>query len=201
MKKIIAFATVASLATGVFAADNVDADFEVTDDEVVEETETAASAKPAKDIGVWPAFFAICEIPSAQQAPDIVGFRITVPYSTKHESVTGFDIGLWGRARNFEGIMLNLLRNDVKDELAGLQAGLYNSAVQADKVGLQVGLWNDAGRMSGIQFGVINVAQEMQGIQAGLINRCEDFHGIQIGALNIIRSSEFRCLPILNIGF
>ena len=201
MKKIIAFATAASLAAGVFAADNVDADFEVTDDDVVEETDAATPAKPSKEIGVWPAFFAICEIPSAQQSPDIIGFRITVPYSTKHESVTGFDIGLWGRARHFEGFMLNLLRNDVKDELAGLQAGLYNSAVQADKVGLQVGIWNETARMSGIQFGVINVSQEMQGIQAGLINRCEDFHGIQVGAINIIRSSEFRCMPILNIGF
>ena len=201
MKKIIAFATVASLAAGVFAADNVDADFEVTDDEVVEETDAATPAKPSKDIGVWPAFFAICEIPSAQQAPDIIGVRITVPYSTKHESVTGFDIGLWGRARHFEGFMLNVLRNDVKDELAGLQIGLYNSAVQADKIGLQVGLWNEAGRMSGFQIGVINAAQEMQGIQVGLINRCEDFHGIQVGALNVIRSSDFRCMPILNIGF
>ena len=177
MKRIIAFAAVASFAAGVFAADNVDADFEVPDDETVEETDTAVAAKPSKDIGVWPAFFAICEIPSAQLVPDVVGMRITIPYSTKHESVTGFDIGLWGRARHFEGFMLNLLRNDVKDELAGLQVGLYNSA------------------------GVINVSQEMQGIQAGLINRCEDFHGIQVGAINIIRSSEFRCMPILNIGF
>ena len=201
MKRIIAFAAVASFAAGVFAADNVDADFEVPDDETVEETDTAVAAKPSKDIGVWPAFFAICEIPSAQLVPDVVGMRITIPYSTKHESVTGFDIGLWGRARHFEGCMLNLLRNDVKDELAGLQVGLYNSAVQADKVGLQVGLWNETARMSGIQFGVINVSQEMQGIQAGLINRCEDFHGIQVGAINIIRSSEFRCMPILNIGF
>ena len=151
MNKIIAFAAAASFAAGVFAADNVDADFEVPDDEAVEEAETSGAVKPSKDIGVWPAFFAICEIPSAQQVPDIVGIRITIPYSTKHESVTGFDVGLWGRARHFEGFMLNILRNDVKDELAGLQAGLYNSAVQADKVGLQVGLWNEAGSMSGDQ--------------------------------------------------
>ena len=200
MKKIIAFAAAASLAASVLAAEKEDADFEVPDDDSAEEIATVQSA-PSKEIGVWPSFFAICEIPSPQQSPDIVGIRITIPYSSKHESVTGFDIGLWGRARHFEGFMLNVLRNDVKDELSGIQAGLYNSAVQADKIGVQAGLWNEAGAMTGIQLGVINTSQSMQGIQVGLINRCDEFQGIQVGAINVIRSSDFRCMPILNIGF
>ncbi|MBR7181089.1 MAG: hypothetical protein IKD42_05720 [Kiritimatiellae bacterium] len=204
MKKLFAAVAASALfAAGAYAAganEKLDVDIEDEDD-ISAETLEKIVEPPAKDIGVWPAFFAICEIPSAAQSPDIVGFRITIPYSSKHDSVTGFDIGLWGRVRKFEGCMFNLLRNDVKDELSGFQVGLYNTAVQADKIGLQVGLWNEAGIASGFQVGLVNTTLSMNGFQVGLINRSEEMYGVQVGVINVIRASDFRFLPIANIGF
>ena len=127
--------------------------------------------------------------------------RITIPYSTKQESVTGIDLGFWGRSQYFEGIQLNLIRNDVKDRGAGIQVGLYNSITQADALAIQVGLWNEAGYISGIQAGLVNVASDVSGIQAGVINRCEEMYGFQVGLVNIIRSAQFQFMPILNVGF
>jgi hypothetical protein len=206
MKKIFAVALVSVLTSCLFAEpekaknqDDIDAILE--DDGLLDDTTEVVTELPAKRVGVWPAFFAICEIPSAEQAPDIVGFRVTIPYSTKHESVTGFDIGLWGRALHFEGFMLNLFRNDVKDQLSGFQFGLYNSAVQADKIGMQVGLWNECGLMSGFQIGLVNTTSQMVGFQVGLINRSEEMYGIQVGVVNVIRAADFRCMPLVNIGF
>ena len=123
MKKLLAFAMAASLSVAVFAEEADDDDDE--DAEIVEtELETLM---PRKQVGIWPAYFAIAEIPATDQAPDVIGLRVTIPFSTKQESVTGFDIGLWGRTTYFEGFMLNLLRNDVKDDMSGAQVGLYNS--------------------------------------------------------------------------
>jgi len=41
----------------------------------------------------------------------------------------------------------------------------------------------------------------MNGFQVGLINRSEEMYGVQVGVINVIRSSDFRFLPIANIGF
>ena len=202
MKKLIVFAAAAAFAISAAAAEKAELDVDFDDEENNEEEALSVVVEaPKKEIGVWPAFFAVCEIPSVKQAPDIVGLRVTIPYSTKHESVTGFDIGLWGRTMKFEGFMLNLLRNDVKDQLSGLQVGLYNSAAQADKVGLQIGLWNEAYSMSGVQVGLVNTTASMYGIQVGFINRSEDMYGIQVGVVNVIRSAEYRFMPLVNIGF
>ena len=193
MKKLLAFAMVAALAV------NVCADEDDTSDDVLENQ--PAVDVPHKNPGVWPAFLAISEIPSAERTPDVVGLRITVPYSVKHESVTGFDVGLWGRAQNFEGFMCSILRNDAKDTLAGFQVGLYNSAGQADLFGGQIGAWNQAGSIRGFQAGIINVAGHAQGLQVGLINRAEEMYGLQIGIVNVIRCAEIQFCPLLNIGF
>ncbi len=194
MKKLFALALVAALVTPAFA-----------DEVETEETDTILEKPefdvPRKQVGAWPAFFAICEIPAAAQAPDVIGLRLTIPFSTRQESVTGFDIGFWGRAQYFEGFMCSLLRNDVKDELTGFQVGLYNSAVQADLFGAQVGLWNEVGSMRGAQVGLVNVGGNVQGFQVGLINRTEELYGIQLGLVNIIRDAEIRFCPIMNIGF
>jgi hypothetical protein len=181
-------------------AANVCADEDDTDNEDVFDNQPAVEV-PHKNIGVWPAFLVISEIPSAERTPDVVGLRITVPYSVKHESVTGFDIGLWGRAQHFEGFMCSLLRNDVKDTLTGIQAGIYNSAERADLLGGQLGVWNQAGTIRGFQAGVINTAGMAQGIQVGLVNRAEEMYGIQIGLVNVIRCAEVRFCPLVNIGF
>ena len=192
MKKLLTFAAVAALSFSVCAQ-------EASDEEPNEDEFNLADAEPPhKQVAAWPAFFAIAEIPVT---PDLVGIRLTIPFSTKQENVTGFDIGLWGRSQYFEGFQLNLLRNDVKDQLTGVQVGLYNSAAQADMLGVQAGLWNEVGSIRGAQGGLVNIAGQIQGVQIGLINRAEELYGFQVGIVNVIRDAELAFCPIVNIGF
>ena len=142
---------------------------------------------------VWLAFNSVEDI-------DVVGLRLTLPYG-ECESVTGFDLGVYGRCRYFEGLQANILRNEALDVMAGIQAGIYNTAGRADLTGLQVGLWNEVRSMRGVQVGIINVADSVQGFQVGLINRAESMYGFQIGGVNVIRESELAFFPIVNIGF
>ena len=78
--------------------------------------------KPQAEKASWPVWLAL----NSQKDIDVIGLRLTIPYGSC-ESVTGFDIGCFGRCRYFEGFQLNILRNDAKDSLAGFQIGLYNS--------------------------------------------------------------------------
>ena len=195
MKKSLAFAFAATLAFSVFAEDQID-DVEETPADIVVEHET-----PIKQVGLWPAYFAIAEFPAPSTAPDVVGLRLTIPFSTVHENVTGFDVGFWGRARYFEGFMCSIFRNDVKDELSGVQVGIYNTAHQADMIGIQVGLWNEAGSIRGLQAGLVNTVGEGSGLQIGVINRAEEMYGFQIGIVNVIRDAELQFCPFINIGF
>jgi len=192
MKKLLTFAAVAAIAMSVRAQD-VDS-FDDTEEELIPPMTEA----PRKQVATWPAFIGLYEWP---ETPDLVGLRLTIPYSTKQESVTGFDIGFWGRCKYFEGLQVNLLRNDVKDQLTGFQVGFYNSAAQADMLGLQAGLWNECGGLTGFQVGLVNTVGNMSGLQVGLINRAEELQGFQVGIVNIIRCAELQFCPILNIGF
>ncbi len=131
---------------------------------------------------------------------DIVGLRLTLPYG-ECESVTGFDLGIYGRCRYMEGLQANILRNEALDVMAGIQAGIYNTAGRADLVGFQLGLWNEARSISGAQVGIINVADSVNGIQIGLINRAESMYGFQVGGVNVIRESELAFFPVVNVGF
>ena len=142
---------------------------------------------------VWLAFNSIEDI-------DVIGLRLTLPYG-ECESVTGFDLGVYGRCRYFEGLQANILRNEALDVMAGIQVGIYNSAGRADLTGLQVGLFNEARSMRGLQVGIVNLADTMQGFQVGLINRAESAYGFQVGGVNVIRESEVVFFPIVNIGF
>lgn len=203
MKKLIAIAAFAAFALPSWAAP---ADPEVvTVEDVAEDIATDDNGglevkvdAPRKNVALWPAFIAIWDFP---ETPDLVGLRITVPCSTKQENVTGFDVGFWGRSECFEGIQLNLLRNDVRDSCAGIQVGCYNSIVRGDLFGVQVGLWNESMSHRGVQFGAVNVAGDLQGVQIGIINRSETMYGFQVGLVNIIRDAEFQFMPILNVGF
>jgi len=203
MKKLIAIAAIAVFALPLCAAtassDMVTVD-DVADNLSVDEDnglEVKVDA-PRKNVALWPAFIAIWDFP---ETPDLVGLRITIPYSTKQENVTGVDFGFWGRSEYFEGVQLNVLRNDVRDSSAGIQVGCYNSVARGDLFGIQVGLWNESQSHRGIQFGAINVSGDSQGVQIGLINRSETMYGFQIGLINIIRDAEFQFMPIVNIGF
>ena len=203
MKKLIAVAAIAAfmlpLCAAPAASEMVTVD-DVADDLSVEEDnglEVKVDA-PRKNVALWPAFIAVWDFP---ETPDLIGLRITIPYSTKQENVTGVDFGFWGRSEYFEGVQLNVLRNDVRDSGAGIQAGCYNSVSRGDLFGVQFGLWNESQSHRGIQFGAINVSGDSQGLQIGLINRSETMYGFQIGAINIIRDAEFQFMPIVNIGF
>ena len=166
------------------------------------ENKEASAAQPKEaqreQSTVWPAFFALCQWPAS---PDVVGLRLSLPFSTSQESVTGIDVGLWGRSTYFEGIQVNVLRNNVTDRCAGIQVGLYNSIGSGEMLGIQVGLWNEANALRGVQAGLVNVSGETQGLQVGLINRAETMYGYQVGLINVIRDAELQFFPIVNIGF
>jgi len=144
----------------------------------------------------WPVWFAFND----SEDLDVVGLRLTLP-SGQCDQVTGMDIGLIGRSQYFNGLQINLLRNDVKDTLAGWQIGGYNSVGVGETLGIQVGLWNEAGTIYGFQAGLVNLADYANGFQIGLINRTETMRGYQLGLINIIRGSEVPFCPLLNIGF
>jgi hypothetical protein len=203
MKKLIAVAAIAAFVLPLCAApaasemvtvDDVAEDLSVEEDNGLEVKVDA----PRKNVALWPAFIAVCEFP---ETPDLVGLRLTIPFSTKQENVTGLDVGFWGRSEYFEGIQVNALRNDVRDSCAGIQVGCYNSVARGDLFGIQVGLWNESMSHRGIQFGLVNVSGDSQGFQIGIINRSETMYGFQLGAINIIRDAEFQFMPILNVGF
>lgn len=158
----------------------------------------AAAPQPASQLEqpAWPVWLAF----NSTKDIDVAGLRITFPYG-ECESVTGFDLGFFGRCRYFEGFQLNLLRNDAKDSLAGVQVGFYNSAGRADMMGVQIGLWNEARSFKGMQLGLINLTDTGSGLQIGLVNRAEAFYGFQGGLVNVIRENDFAFLPLLNIGF
>ena len=198
MKKLVLSCAVAFAASALFAQDLL----EESSAENEEKKEEAAA--PQEDVvvratdSVWPAFFAAWEWPAN---PDVVGLRLTIPYSTRQEHVTGIDLGFWGRTLSFEGIQISILRNDVKDRCAGFQVGFYNSIGSGEMLGLQVGLWNEANSVRGFQVGLVNVSGETQGLQVGLVNRAETMYGYQVGLINVIRDSELVFCPIINIGF
>ncbi|MGN0847903.1 MAG: LA_2272 family surface repeat-containing protein [Kiritimatiellia bacterium] len=163
--------------------------------------ETSPVASPASSAksstkAAWPVWLAF----NSTKNIDVVGLRLTLPYG-KCESVTGFDLGVYGSCRYFEGLQVNILRNEAEDIMAGIQLGVYNSAGRADLTGVQVGLFNEARSLRGIQFGLINIAEQVQGFQVGLVNRAETAYGFQVGGVNVIRDSELAFCPIVNIGF
>jgi hypothetical protein len=147
---------------------------------------------------MWPAFIGVWEFP---ETPDLVGVRFTIPWSTKQENITGFDLGFWGRSEYFEGVQCNVLRNDVKDSCSGIQCGIYNSVARGDLLGIQVGIWNESLAHRGVQVGIINVSGDTQGFQFGVINRSETMYGFQVGLINIIRDAEIQFCPVINVGF
>jgi len=187
MKRLLPFALVAALVLPSFA----------------QETEKKEEKTPQREerrrvSHVWPAFFAVCEFPAN---PDVIGLRLTIPFSTQQENITGLDAGLWGSSLYFQGFQFNLIRNDVKDDLAGFQAGLYNTVGGGQLLGFQAGLYNEANSICGFQIGLANISGETEGFQIGLINRSDTMHGYQIGLINVIRDAELQFFPIINIGW
>ena len=188
MKKLFPIALAVAAALPVFAQEPAATD----------ETQTQVREERKRESNVWPSFIAISEFPAS---PDVVGLRLTIPFSTVQESVTGIDLGLWGRTLYFQGFQVHVLRNDVKDDFSGVQVGLYNSVGGGQLLGLQAGLFNEANSLRGAQVGLVNLGGEVQGFQLGLINRCETMYGYQVGLINVIRDAELQFCPIVNIGW
>ena len=185
MKKILAAVAISSMALCAFAQDAA-----------AQAQKEASREAPRAEAAMWPVPVCFC----GMDPVDVVGIRFTIPWC-RNDSVTGFDVGFVGRSRYFEGLQVNVLRNDVQDSAAGIQIGLYNSAGAASMLGIQIGLWNEAHSMRGFQIGVVNVADAARGLQVGLVNRAESHYGFQVGAVNVIRESEYPFLPVVNIGF
>ena len=129
---------------------------------------------------------------------DVAGLRLGIPYGL-NDSVTGIDIGLWGKSDYAWAIQVNVIQNSVRDEMGGLQVSLVNEA--GHLTGMQVGLWNQAATMEGFQIGILNLADGVNGMQIGLINRTENMHGYQIGLVNVIRESSVPFAPVINFLF
>ena len=155
----------------------------------------APAAKPSTT-AAWPVWLAF----NSTKNIDVIGLRLTLPYGAC-ESVTGFDLGIYGSCRYFEGAQVNILRNEAKDVMAGVQVGVYNTAGRGDLTGFQVGLFNEACTLRGFQVGLVNLAERVEGFQVGLINRADSAYGFQVGGVNVIRDSELSFCPIVNIGF
>ena len=198
MKKLFPLALVAAFAIPLCAEPAAP---ETETDELALDDDNSLAVQvdaPRKNAAMWPAFVGVWEFP---ETPDLVGVRLTIPWSTKQENVTGFDVGFWGRSEYFEGVQCNVLRNDVKDSCSGIQCGIYNSVARGDLLGIQVGIWNESLAHRGVQLGIVNVSGDTQGFQFGIINRSETMYGFQVGLINIIRDAEIQFCPVINVGF
>lgn len=129
---------------------------------------------------------------------DVAGLRLGLPYGV-NDSVTGVDIGLWGKSDYAWAIQINVLHNNVRDEMGGIQISCLNDAGHLD--GIQIGLWNMAASADGFQIGLLNLTDQMYGFQIGLVNRTEIMHGYQIGLVNVIRESSVPFAPVINFHF
>ena len=142
--------------------------------------------------------------------PDtVVGLRVGIPWA-ESDSVTGIDIGFYGKAKNMAGIQINLAANIVTDRADAIQIACYNYA--GNLSGAQFGLLNniDNGALGWdttlmfaacVQVGLVNKANYLRGVQVGLVNSAELLYGFQVGLVNVIRSGTIPFMPIVNIGF
>lgn len=147
----------------------------------------------------WPSCFGVCEWPDT---PDLIGLRLSIPFATRQENLMGVDLGFWGEAGNVEGVMVNLLRNDVRETFGGLQVGIYNTVNHCECLSAQIGLVSEAYDFSGFQIGLVNLAGKIDGFQVGILNRAEKMYGFQIGLVNVIRRRSWApILPVINMGF
>ena len=190
MKKLLYLSAIAAMSFTVLAQEPV------VDGEQAQGQQTKVERK--EESATWPAFLAVGDWP---RSADVVGLRLTIPFSRSQENVTGIDVGFWGKSIYFEGLQVNILRNNVIDGAAGFQVGIYNSVGRGDMLGLQAGLWNEAMSFRGFQVGLVNLVGEGQGFQIGVVNRAETLYGYQIGVINVIRDAELQFMPLLNIGF
>jgi len=140
---------------------------------------------------------------------NVTGLRVGIPWGD-NESVTGIDVGFYGKSTKMSGIAVNLVANIVTDRANAIQVACYNYAGSLS--GVQVGLMNRTGYgalgwdtrlmfSACVQVGLLNVANDLRGIQVGLVNQADMLYGFQVGLVNVIESGTIPFMPILNIGF
>ena len=158
MKKIIAIASVATVAAGTLFAETT----------------------PVMVSLVTPV-----QAPSRQY--DVTGLRLSLIYG-ECQDFTGLDIGVIDNTRkDFTGLAIGGI-NCVGDRLYGAQAGLVNwndngeTAWERRSVGAQVGILNYADTFCGLQDGFVNISgASFMGLQSSLVNVAHDMYGLQCG--------------------
>lgn len=118
---------------------------------------------------------------------EFIGCGIAMIFNWTGNSRSAFQFagGVNRSLRDFEGLQMALLLNDVERRLVGLQIGLAN--VVDEVVGMQLGGFNKIRIGSGFQLGGVNVA--------------EQFTGVQIGLLNLNLDSSVPLSPVFNCRF
>lgn len=112
---------------------------------------------------------------------EVAALRISYPYGS-NPSITGLDIGTWGRSDRAWGLQINLLANEVDEKFGGAQLAICN--LVEDATGIQIGFWNSATMLAGIQGGVLNYSENADFLQVGLGNSATTMLGLQLGAWN-----------------
>ncbi|MEI8242890.1 MAG: hypothetical protein WCI17_06450 [bacterium] len=140
---------------------------------------------------------------------EVAALRIGIPYGA-NPTITGLDIGVWGRSERAWGLQVNLFVNDVREKSGGAQLAICN--LGDDVTGIQLGLWNSTASLAGaqlgglnyaenadfLQLGLANAANTMKGLQLGGWNSAPNFTGLQIGLVNTSQSVEGYQIGLLN---
>jgi hypothetical protein len=112
---------------------------------------------------------------------EVAVLRVGIPYGS-NPTISGLDVGFWGRSERAWGVQLNLILNNATEKMGGVQIAGCNLA--EDATGLQVGLWNSATTLAGVQLGGINELENGQFLQCGLGNYADTLKGVQLGIWN-----------------
>jgi len=181
----------------------------VEGDVLGEEAEGAAGAVGAGAFAQESAVIDLAFLNTWYHPENVTGLRVGIPWGDS-ESVTGIDVGFYGRSTKMAGIGVNLVANIVKDRADAIQVACYNYAGTLS--GAQVGLMNRTGYgalgwdtrlmfSAAVQVGVLNIANDLRGVQVGLINQADMLYGFQFGLVNVIKSGTIPFMPIVNVGF
>lgn len=160
-------------------------------------------------------------VPEAQLVSEneaVRGLRLSLLHG-KNTDVDGLDIGVLTEAtQNVRAFQIAGLRNDVGNELTGVQiGGLYNHAnrfngmsvaglfnnydEEANGLLMVAGICNYGTTVNGLQISLINWTTYSSGLQIGLVNRGRNIRGLQIGAINIIDEGVVSVMPVANMHF
>ncbi len=129
-------------------------------------------------------------------AQNVYGLKFSLITGEVRENMGGVQGGLFNRTKSLWGIQLGL-GNTVTDAALGLQFGAVNSGNAHS--GAMLGLVNVAGGdTDGIQLGLYNSAGRIRPLQIGGMNHTRSLVGVQLGLLN---RSETKAFGLQCCGF